>query len=250
MPRSPQHPLRLTTCRKHKKRHTRPYGCTFASCTKAFGSKNDWKRHENTQHYQMEAWRCHEESPTSKIKQCARVFHRREQFQSHLKDHHMIKDDDYVRGQTRLHRIGRNGQCGFWCGFCQKIVNLKNRGLEAWDERFNHIDDWHFKKGQRIDEWYPLDKDVPKGLLKIDDGVVNGAQSVPEESESTEESSDDSERRDSSQHTEGNSPTQIASPPATSNGVGLDPSSKTTKKDKNRQWYCVSIPGKAGWLEY
>lgn len=236
MPCSSQHSLRLTKRRKHKKRHTRPYGCTFASCAKAFGSKNDWKRHENTQHYQMEAWRCHEESPASKIKQCARVFHRREQFQAHLKDHHLIKDDEYIRGQTKQHRIGRNGQSGFWCGFCQKIVNLKNRGLEAWDERFNHIDDWHFKKGQRIDEWYPLDKDVPKGLLNIDEGVVKGAQSVPEESESTGESSDDSAQR-----TEGNSPTETPSPHTGQNGSGSDPSSKVTKKEK-RQWYCVRIP--------
>lgn len=197
----------------------------------------------------MEAWRCHEESPTSKIKQCARVFHRREQFQAHLKDHHLIKDDEYIRGQTRLHRIGRNGQCGFWCGFCQQIVNLKNRGLEAWDERFNHIDDWHFKKGQRIDEWYPLDKDVPKGLLKIDSGVVNEAQSVPEESESTGESSDDSERRGSTQQIEGNSPIQTSSPPTVQNDSCSDPSSRIAKRDNNRQWYCVSILEIVVWLE-
>ncbi|KAF2212455.1 hypothetical protein CERZMDRAFT_106186 [Cercospora zeae-maydis SCOH1-5] len=36
--------------KKHIKRHTRPYGCTFSLCNKTFGSRNDWKRHELTQH--------------------------------------------------------------------------------------------------------------------------------------------------------------------------------------------------------
>jgi len=31
---------------------------------------------------------------------------------------------------------------GFWCGFCVELINFK-KGLLAWDERFNHIDD-HF----------------------------------------------------------------------------------------------------------
>jgi hypothetical protein len=32
-------PVELTTCRKHLKRHTRPYACVFPACYKAFGSK-------------------------------------------------------------------------------------------------------------------------------------------------------------------------------------------------------------------
>lgn len=227
--------MQLTKCRKHKKRHTRPYGCTFTSCSKAFGSKNDWKRHENTQHYQIEAWRCHEESPASLIKQCAKVFHRREQFQAHLKDHHLIKDDEYVRAQTKLHRIGRNGQMKFWCGFCQKIVNLKASGLAAWDERFNHIDDYHFKQGRRIDEWYPLDKDIPKGQLSIDHIPDDAfASAVPEDNESEESSSDDS-----TQCTQKNSPTLPLTPPTPQASSRSDPSGKSLKKVK--KWFCVSL---------
>lgn len=184
--------------RKHQKRHSRPYGCTYTSCDKTFGSKNDWKRHENTQHYQIEAWRCREESLTSKIGQCAKVFHRREQFQAHLKDHHHIKDEEYIRAQTKSNRIGRNGQCGFWCGFCHEIVTLKKRGLEAWDERFSHIDDLHFKKGETIDSWLPLDKDVPKGFHRIRDQVVDECPTSPspppyDTRESTETEADEEE---------------------------------------------------------
>ncbi|KAI4177993.1 MAG: hypothetical protein LQ343_000077 [Gyalolechia ehrenbergii] len=150
--------------KKHKKRHTRPYGCTYRGCSKKFGSKNDWKRHENTQHYQIEAWRCHEDSKTSAIGQCARIFYRREQFQTHLRETHK-RDEGYIREQCTSCRIGRNGQGAFWCGLCLGVVELRSKGLEAWEERFSHIDDLHYKKGQTIEEWIPLDSNLPKGLL-------------------------------------------------------------------------------------
>ncbi|KAL4951312.1 hypothetical protein BDW69DRAFT_170355 [Aspergillus filifer] len=37
--------------KKHQKRHERPYGCTFYQCEKAFGSKADWKCHEQSRHF-------------------------------------------------------------------------------------------------------------------------------------------------------------------------------------------------------
>lgn len=168
--------------RKHQKRHSRPYGCTYTSCNKSFGSKNDWKRHENTQHYQVEAWRCREASLTSESVQCAKVVYRREQFQAHLKEHHLITNDVYIRAQTKSNRIGRNGQCGFWCGFCREVIRLKKKGLEAWDERFSHIDDLHFKNGETIYSWLPLDPDVAKGFPSINSQVVGERPtSSPEE---------------------------------------------------------------------
>jgi hypothetical protein len=45
--------------RKHMKRHQKPYACTrVPGCDKRFGSKSDWKRHENDQHIQLQFWRC------------------------------------------------------------------------------------------------------------------------------------------------------------------------------------------------
>ena len=64
--------------------------------------------------------------------------------------------------------MGRNGQGQFWCGFCVQIIELKSKGLEAWDERFNHVDDRHFKKGQRMSGWVPVDGHGPKGLPSKD----------------------------------------------------------------------------------
>jgi len=159
--------------KKHEKRHSRPWGCTHANCSKSFGSKNDWKRHENSQHFQLETWRCNEPSATSKINQCAKLSYRRDEFQDHLKVDHEIVDGAHIQERCKKSRIGRNGQGGFWCGFCKEIVKLEKRGSEAWDERFNHIDG-HFKEEFSIANWYPVDKDVPKGLLKASNMHKNG----------------------------------------------------------------------------
>lgn len=206
----------IHNARKHKKRHSRPYGCTYTTCTKAFGSKNDWKRHENSQHYQLEAWRCHEHDPSSRIKQCARIFYRREPFQNHLKEHHGIKDEEHIKAQSKRGRIGRNCQSGFWCGFCKKIVPLRTKGLDAWDERFNHIDDSHFKKGERIDQWYPLDKDIPKGLLRSENVLDSGTRAMlsPDEDEGSSEEDEEQEQDRGNGADENSTPATSSSSPA------------------------------------
>ena len=252
----------LTICgRKHEKRHHRPYGCTYATCTKAFGSKNDWKRHENSQHHQLETWRCHQPSAQSKINQCAEVFYRRDPFQAHLRKDHGVTDEDYIRGECKRVRIGRNGQSGFWCGFCKKIVKLEKRGLEAWDERFNHIDNIHFKKGQRIEDWYPLDKDIPKGLLKNGNVLDSGGRSTNMDDDSEDEDSDEGEvcnrsgdLRRRNPPTDPSVQTLPPSPlkrPESTHHVQKTPSlersrsSKKQRTDQNLRWHwawtCVSI---------
>jgi hypothetical protein len=147
------------------KRHERPYGCTFLTCNKTFGSKNDWKRHENSQHFQLETWRCDEERPEGGA--CAKVCYRKQTFQEHLSKEHQISDTAPVNEKLEACRIGRNCQARFWCGFCTKLVELKKKGLEAWTERFDHIDD-HFMgrhnwPKQGIQDWIPVDSDKPKG---------------------------------------------------------------------------------------
>ncbi|TVY83104.1 hypothetical protein LSUE1_G002827 [Lachnellula suecica] len=156
--------------KKHMKRHERPYGCTFLTCNKTFGSKNDWKRHENSQHFQLETWRCDEERPEGG--DCAKVCYRKQTFQEHLSKEHHITDEEGVKNKLEGCRIGRNCQARFWCGFCTKLVELKKKGLDAWTERFDHIDD-HFmgRRGltkQGIQDWIPVDSDKPKGDVQSD----------------------------------------------------------------------------------
>ncbi|EHL01787.1 hypothetical protein M7I_2138 [Glarea lozoyensis 74030] len=127
---------------------------------KKFGSKNDWKRHENSQHFQIETWRCDGQRPEGGA--CSKVCYRKLSFQDHLKKEHKFSDDEEVLSdKVEACRIGRNCQDRFWCGFCIKLVSLRKKGLEAWTERFDHIDD-HFmgRNGliaQGIEDWIPVD---------------------------------------------------------------------------------------------
>jgi hypothetical protein len=151
------------------KRHSRPYGCTFATCSKTFGSKNDWKRHENSQHFHLETWRCDEEKLEGGS--CAKVCYRRQTFQDHLKKDHSISDNDDVKSKVEGCRIGRNCQSRFWCGFCTKLIDLTKKGIEAWTERFDHIDDHfmgrHDLPVQDISDWVPVDSDKPRELSRV-----------------------------------------------------------------------------------
>ncbi|PLN75358.1 hypothetical protein BDW42DRAFT_39017 [Aspergillus taichungensis] len=153
--------------KKHQKRHERPYGCTFPNCPKTFGSKADWKRHENSQHYHLESWRCPQPggSAHGSTEPCARVFHRQEIYAQHLRKHHGYVDDTAVQMAIARDRIGREGaqphaqfQSQFWCGFCGDVVPLRGEGggLGAWNERFDHIDREHFRRGERIEDWRPF----------------------------------------------------------------------------------------------
>ncbi|KAF2874923.1 hypothetical protein BDV95DRAFT_486726 [Massariosphaeria phaeospora] len=131
--------------KKHMKRHTKPYGCTYPQCHKRFGAKSDWKRHENSQHFQLESFRC-QLIPTS-----------------HLESQHEVKCLEQLSHEVRRRRIGKNGQGKFWCGFCQKIVPLEKKRNAAWDERFDHIDH-HFNKEKRhIEDWLCVEAKKTKG---------------------------------------------------------------------------------------
>lgn len=216
--------------KKHKKRHTRPYGCTYRGCSKKFGSKNDWKRHENTQHYQIETWRCHEHSKTSATGQCASIFYRREQFQTHLREMHK-KGEEYIREKCVTCRIGRNGQNSFWCGLCIRVVELEAKGLEAWEERFSHIDH-HYKKGETIDEWVPLDGDLPQGRM------VESEQRDDDDnqSEGSRSSEDDEDDRSQDSTSNGRSPKLHAKAAAHSNGSQLKSLSDSSRREMI--WHC------------
>ena len=119
-------------------------------------------------------------------------------------------------------------------------MKLEKKDLEAWDERFNHIDDFHFKKGERIDGWYPLDRDIPKGLLRNDNVLDSGVpSSVPEETESDEESSDSTEKSASPNSAGGNSPSLPA--PIISAPIGASVDRPNKASIHGRIWYCVRI---------
>ncbi|KAF4837158.1 Metallothionein expression activator [Colletotrichum tropicale] len=154
--------------KKHMKRHDKPYGCTFSGCSKRFGSKNDWKRHENSQHFQLEVWKCSEkrtdDDNTQTETTCGKVCHRRETFRSHLQKEHKMEDASQVDKALEDCRVGRNCESRFWCGFCVKIIEITKKGANAWTERFNHIDNHYAGRDnvakKDISEWKNVDPEL------------------------------------------------------------------------------------------
>ncbi|CAN8105741.1 unnamed protein product [Discula destructiva] len=149
--------------RKHIKRHVKPYGCTFPPCDKRFGSKNDWKRHENSQHCHVELWKCNEDSGSGVGESCNQPFNRREHFRAHLTKDHGITDPKAVEHKLEDCLDGRNYELRFWCGFCKKMVQVREKGQKVWLRRVNHIDD-HFSGQMDISEW----KTPESGLQEVD----------------------------------------------------------------------------------
>jgi hypothetical protein len=146
---------RLCELKKHQKRHSKPYGCTFVDCTKTFGSKNDWKRHESIQHYQLETWICNcTKSNSSEL--CGKVCHRRESFRNHLMKEHEISDQSVLEEKLDTCRKGRHCDAHFWCGFCENTIQIKESD-NTWTKRCDHIDDHFSGRGdmpkRHISEW-------------------------------------------------------------------------------------------------
>lgn len=50
-------------------------------------------------------------------------------------------------------RLDLAGQSQFWCGFCNEMISLQSQGSMALDERFDHIDVEHFRKGEKGENW-------------------------------------------------------------------------------------------------
>jgi hypothetical protein len=170
---------RACDMKKHMTRHKKPYGCTYPRCNKRFGAKSDWKRHEGSQHFQLEAYRCAQTTATGEI--CGEHFLRAGLFENHLDDCHKMSPEE--RGhEVKSHRIGKNYQQQFWCGFCEKIIALKEKRNAAWDERFDHIAH-HFERDPKsIDDWVCVEENRKKGDLRqekdrsrFDEGVEGDA---------------------------------------------------------------------------
>ncbi|CAG8977457.1 hypothetical protein HYALB_00007790 [Hymenoscyphus albidus] len=79
----------------------------------------------------------------------------------------IMEEDDTYREKLESCRIGRNSQDRFWCGFCVRLIDLRKKGLDAWTERFDHIDD-HFMGRDKFEklgirDWVPVDGSTNPG---------------------------------------------------------------------------------------
>jgi hypothetical protein len=129
-----------------------PYGCTFL-CNETFPTAQEWRQHELRVHRQAEMWRC-EIHVDNVATECGATFYSPTNFETHLSSTHGIADD-HERYLEQGH-IHPEGQYNFWCGFCRKIRRLSTRGVEAWKERLNHLQE-HFDNGDSLERgWLKL----------------------------------------------------------------------------------------------
>ncbi len=110
---------------------------------------------------------------------------------------------------------------------------------QAWDERFTHIDEEHFKKGERVESWFPMDKELPKGIL---DEEKKDTDSEPERGSDQEASGSDAEDDDKKPSSNGprgkpNTPRSQSKPKST-NAAGQGQRSQSKKMEL--VWVCVS----------
>jgi hypothetical protein len=156
------------------------YLCTYSLCPFSSDDRESWRRHEEVRHSQTDAWRCSEECSTSKIKQCAKLFHNKVEFKEHLSGAHGIADGATLGERCRTQHLGRHNQGNFWCGFCLKMIKLNERSLAAWAERHKHLSE-HFEKDEKA--WmslYPVTEDEPKWAAMLREGQKGGEESVDE----------------------------------------------------------------------
>lgn len=137
----------------------RTFPCALANygCTSTFGSKNEWKRHINTQHMRFGYWQC-DQCDYSNRK--PNEFNRKDLFIQHVRRMHPIdetkqtrttksaakatknKSEDRVLVQTaeRCYEHVRTPPVESGCHFCD--VGFEGHNKEAystWDERLEHI---------------------------------------------------------------------------------------------------------------
>lgn len=141
--------------RKHMKRHTRPYVCTFPSCTSRHGSRSDWKRHEETQHVIQGSWLCTARLPGGS--KCFTNFTSEPALRSHLSVTHRIPTLQITSQLCENMHLGEEGVGRFWCGFCQDIVSQEpHRGYDHKEMRMQHIGDHYDKDDSFVAEQVAL----------------------------------------------------------------------------------------------
>ncbi|KAF3914644.1 hypothetical protein AA313_de0203066 [Arthrobotrys entomopaga] len=148
--------------KKHMQRHRRPFFCTFQweerSEVQRFGSKDDWRRHEEHRHYQSEFYKC----PGGPHDSCRGAWAVKSDFEKHLNDHHKpvitgwtLPDgsinEDAKKDFLQKHHNGTDYvEDNFWCGFCAKLIPIppEMKGRRGKEIRVNHVAD-HFHKEQK-----------------------------------------------------------------------------------------------------
>jgi hypothetical protein len=137
--------------RKHVKRHTKPYVCTFPPCTSRHGSRSDWKRHEESQHAISESWLC--STRVLDGTRCFTNFSSEHGLQCHLVVAHRMPASKITLELCEAMHLGENGVGRFWCGFCKDIISQEPRNdCNPREMRTRHVGD-HYDKDCAISDY-------------------------------------------------------------------------------------------------
>ena len=134
--------------RRPSKDEVRHFPCPLAEygCGSTFTSKNEWKRHVNTQHLRPGFWRCDLCPETANAS--PNDFNRKDLFTQHLRRMHSkrtyqngemqkeeISDELITVHQDRCYQRVRGPPPKSGCLFC----NVSFQGPGSWDERMEHV---------------------------------------------------------------------------------------------------------------
>lgn len=173
--------------KKHMKRHDKPYVCTFKGCVnRRFGSKNDWKRHESSQHdtaeQQRQSWVCRDPRCATKV----HLFPTTLTYREHLFASHKIRDEATIHAKLVDGVFGGRQDRFFWCGFCAKVMDggsSSDSSSGPWNARCDHID-LHFSgkdmfAAAKFKDWKYLEDQAGMELRKAaSQGRVMGPPSA------------------------------------------------------------------------
>ena len=85
----------------------------------------------------------------------------------HLTKEHGL-DASHAAERLDASHVGPNNQQGFWCGFCCRVIKLrKPLGVEAYDERFTHIDSHFIKENKSVEHWIDVEKHCTKSEMRM-----------------------------------------------------------------------------------
>ncbi|KAF8540892.1 hypothetical protein BDD12DRAFT_831333 [Trichophaea hybrida] len=242
--------------RKHRKRHTRPYGCTARYCQRLFGSKNDWKRHENSQHHRLESWKCNVPvHPHGAGDICKAIHYRKENFVNHLKSSaHGIRTEAEIKRWAERSYIGGSDHHIFWCGFCVdesgvqgKTINLKKQGLAGWDERFNHLGS-HFEQGCSIKQYKYQDEDAVHDCPSLSDSDDDDESAIlPDPLESSPSLLQLANAAATIIHSSPANPTANPEENLAPVNVQSNPSNPSKRARSDKTWYCCKCLRNTGF---
>jgi len=167
---------------------TRHFVCSFShyGCTCTFVSKNEWKRHFNSQHLQLGFYRCdlgacqvepQSHDGGSGNPRSPNDFNRKDLFTQHLRRMHYPwssgkspspkEREEFEKGfdeiRQRCWQVRRRPPENSRCGFCHQTF----AGPHGWEDRMEHVGK-HFERGETRAEA----EDVDLRAWALQEGII------------------------------------------------------------------------------